>query len=87
MEFTDIYGNRIRRTVSVDFYDGVKIPEENIDQVKISTYTDTSVDAHLVAAYSKDFQVDDRSASLDNWKYNGSRGYMKRIWEIFDGQG
>ena len=87
MVFTDIYGNRIRRTVSVDFYDGVKIPEENIDQVKISTYTDTSVDAHLVASYSKDFQVDDRSASLDNWKYNGGRGYMKLIWEIFDGKG
>lgn len=87
IEFTDNYKNRIRRTVSVDFYDGVKIPEENIDQVKISTYTDTQVDGHLVASYSKDFQVDDRSASLDNFKYNGGHGYMKLIWEIFDGKG
>ena len=42
---------------------------------------------HTIASYSKDFQVNDRSASLDNWEYNGGRGYMKLIWEIFDGKG
>ena len=87
MQFTDRDGNQLRRTVSIDFYDGVNIPEENIDQVKICTYTDLQIGSHHCASYSKDFQVNDRSASLDNWEYNGGRGYMKLIWEIFDGKG
>ena len=87
MEFTDTDGNRLRRTVSIDFYAGVNIPEENIDQVRISTHTDVQVGSHHVASYGKDFLVGNRSASLDNWEYNDGRGYMKLIWEIFDGKG
>ena len=87
IEFTDINNNWIRRTVSVDFYDGVKVPADNIDVLNISTYTDVQVGSHHVASYGKDFQVTNRSASLDNWEYNGGRGYMKFIWEIFDGKG
>ena len=87
MEFTDRDGNNLRRTVGIDFYAGVNIPEENIDQVRISTHTDVQVGSHHVASYGKDFLVGNRSASLDNWEYNGGKGYMKLIWEIFDGKG
>ncbi len=87
MQFTDRWGNKLNRTMYVDFYDGVNIPEENIDQVKISTHTDVQVGAHHVASYNKDFQVDNRSATLDNYQYNGGNGYMRFIWEIFDGKG
>ena len=87
MEFTDNDGNKLRRTVGIDFYAGVNIPEENIDQVQISTYTDVQIGSHHCASYGKDFLVANRSASLDNWEYNGGRGYMKLIWEIFDGKG
>ena len=87
MEFTDRDGNRLRRNVGIDFYAGVNIPEENIDQVRISTQTDVQVGSHHVASYRKDFLVGNRSASLDNWQYNGGHGYMKLIWEIFDGKG
>ena len=87
MEFTDRDGNNLRRTVGIDFYAGVNIPEENIDQVRISTHTDVQVGSHHVASYGKDILVGNRSASLDNWEYNGGKGYMKLIWEIFDGKG
>ncbi len=87
MEFTDRDGNRLRRTVGIDFYAGVNIPEENINQVKISTHTDVQVGSHHVASYGKDYLVGNRSATLDNWRYNGGTGYMKLIWEIFDGKG
>ena len=87
MQFIDRDGNLLRRTVGIDFYDGIKVPEDNIDVVNISTHTDVQVGSHHVASYGKDFQVTDRSASLDNWNYNGGKGYMKLIWEIFDGKG
>ena len=43
MEFTDRDGNKLRRTVGIDFYAGVNITEENIDKVQISTYTDVQI--------------------------------------------
>ena len=87
MQFIDRDENLLRRTVGIDFYNEVNIPEENIDQVSISTHTDVQVGSHHVASYGKDFLVGNRSASLDNWKYNGGKGYMRLIWEIFDGKG
>jgi hypothetical protein len=87
MEFTDRDETRVRRTVSIDFYDGLKIPEEDIDSVKISTYTDLLVGSHHCASYTKSFDVRKREATLDDWRWNGGSGYMKLIWEIFDGKG
>ena len=55
MEFTDRDGNQLRRTVAIDFYDGVNIPQENIEEIKICTYTDVQIGSHHCASYSKDF--------------------------------
>ncbi len=85
--FTDIYDNYVQRTIGVALNDGIKIPEDNVDQVTIYTHTDTQVSNHHVASYGKKFLVQDRNANLDDWEYNGGRGYMNFIWEIFDGKG
>ena len=85
--FEDTDNNYVERIVRVSFHDGVVIPEENIHTRRIFTDTDIRVDSHHVASYSKEFMVNDANANLDNFEYNGGKGYMKLIWEIFDGKG
>ena len=84
--FEDKHGNDIERSVMINITDEVSIPEQNINSMKIDIRTHLRVETNHLAMYSKTFYVKDRNSSLDDATDSG-KGYMKLIWEIFDGQG
>ena len=84
--FEDRHGNDIERSVIINIDEEIDIPEENIHSSKISTSTRLRVGNHHLADYTKRFYVKNRNSNLDDATDSG-RGYMKLIWEIFDGQG